>query len=114
MPRRPDSHIVADIALNRVMSTCADCGWAVEVVHKDYGDDLLVQPNYYGLQDQNRIWIQVKGTRNIGRMRGKASGYSISIPIDHAFNGHGVLICQLWSFGISNRILVFGVFPKTI
>lgn len=85
MPRRPDSHVVADIALNRVMSICADCGWAVEVVHKDYGDDLLVQPHYYSLIDDNRIWIQVKGTRNIDRMRRKDFGYSIGVPVDQAF-----------------------------
>lgn len=85
MPRRPDSHVVADIALNRVMSICADYGWAVEVVHKDYGDDLLVQPNYYGLIDHNRIWIQVKGTRNIDGMRHKDFGYSIMVSLDHAF-----------------------------
>lgn len=99
MLQRPDSHVVADIALNRVMSICADCGWACEVVHKDYGDDLLVQTSYYGILDHNRIWIQVKGTRHIDSFRTKTYGYSIKVKLDHvlkwARSGDLVLVV-LW------------------
>lgn len=84
MPYRPDSHVVADIALNRVVSIFSECGWACETIRKDYGEDLLVQTNYYGVMDHNKIWVQVKGTRNIDQMRTRKFGYSMDVSIEHA------------------------------
>src|SRR5689334_2501887 len=80
MARRTDSHVVADLALNRVIQICGECGWACEVVHKDYGEDILVQTSYKGVIDHYRIWVQVKGTRNIHRFYSKAHGYSLMVP----------------------------------
>jgi Domain of unknown function (DUF4365) len=99
MPRRPDSHVVADLALNRVANICSECGWACETVHKDYGDDLLVQTNHFGLVDYNKIWIQVKGTRDISKMLSQKSGYSISVSLDHAFKwarSMDLVVVVLW------------------
>lgn len=84
MPYRPDNHIVADLAVNAVANICNKCGWACEVVKQDYGEDLLVQPSFGTVVDDNRIWIQVKGTRNIERLRSKSYGISISVSANQA------------------------------
>ncbi|MBD2058838.1 DUF4365 domain-containing protein [Oculatella sp. FACHB-28] len=84
MPQRPDSHVVADIAVARVMQICNACGWACEVVHKDYGDDLLVQTSLNGIVDHNRLWIQVKGTRDLKKFYSKKNGYSLKVSPDQA------------------------------
>lgn len=84
MPKRPDSHVVEDLALNMVTNVCSQCGWASEVVHKDYGDDVLVQPSLNAEIDHNRIWIQIKGTRSINRFHSAKYGYSMRVSFDHA------------------------------
>jgi hypothetical protein len=84
MPIRPDTHVVEDIALSAVIQICNRHGWATEVVHKDYGDDVLVQPKLGDRIDQNRIWIQVKGTRDIQSFHSKRHGYSRRVSLDHA------------------------------
>jgi hypothetical protein len=66
------------------MKICNDCGWACEVVHKDYGDDLLVQTQHKGEIDHSRIWIQVKGTKNMRRFFSKKHGYSVKVSLEHA------------------------------
>ncbi len=85
VPKRPKAHVVADIAVNAVMGIFSACGWACEVVHKDYGDDLFVQPSHKGVMDHNRIWVQVKGTQRLERFRSKKEGiYKFKLPVGHA------------------------------
>jgi hypothetical protein len=85
MPKRPSSHVVADIAVNAVMGVFAACGWAGEVVHKDYGDDLFVQTTHKGIVDHNRIWVQVKGTQKLEQFLAKKdNAYRFKVPIGHA------------------------------
>lgn len=84
MPRRPDSHVIADTAVAHVAGVLNDCGWASEVVKQDYGEDLLVQPSLGGVLDHNRIWVQVKGTRNLERFRTRAHGLSLTVSLDQA------------------------------
>jgi hypothetical protein len=67
------------------MGIFSACGWACEVVHKDYGDDLFVQPSHKGVIDHNRIWVQVKGTQTLERFRSKKDDtYKFKLPIGHA------------------------------
>jgi hypothetical protein len=99
MARRTDSHVISDLALNRVMQICGECGWACETVHKDYGEDLLIQTHYKGIVDHYRIWIQVKGTRNIKRFYSKDQGYSIMIPVQQMLKwvrSKEIIVVILW------------------
>lgn len=99
MPQRPDHHVVADMALESVIHICVQCGWACEPVHKDYGDDVLVQTSYNGMLDYSRIWIQVKGTRNINRFYSKKNGYSMKVSLDHALKwvrSADLVVVVLW------------------
>ena len=84
------------------MKICNDCGWACEVVHKDYGDDLLVQTHYRGHVDHSKIWIQVKGTTSISRFQSKRYGYSIRVSLDHALKwarSADLVVVVLWEVG---------------
>jgi hypothetical protein len=85
MPKRTDQQVVSDMALSRVRNVFSDCGWASEVVHNDYGEDLLVQTSYYGLMDSFKIWVQVKGTNDLEQFQTKKYGYSIRVSLEHAF-----------------------------
>ena len=99
MPRRTDSHVISDQALNRVMQICGECGWACEVVHKDYGEDIVVQTHYKGLMDHFRIWIQVKGTRDIERFHSRIHGYSVMVPVNQLLKwvrNKEVTVVVLW------------------
>jgi hypothetical protein len=99
MPRRPDSHVIADIAVGHVTEICNRCGWASEVVKKDYGEDLLVQPSFGGVVDHNRIWIQVKGTRSLDRFRTRSHGLSLMVSLDQALRwvrSAEMVIVVLW------------------
>jgi hypothetical protein len=99
MPLRPEKHVTGDIALNQVIDVCIRSGWACEVVHKDYGDDLLVQTSINENVDPFKIWIQVKGTKNIDRYRRKNGGYKYPLPYDHAFKlirSKDLTIVVLW------------------
>lgn len=62
MPNRPTQHQIADQAVSAVRRVWADVGAAVEEVRRDYGEDLLVQPQFDGRMDACRLWVQVKGT----------------------------------------------------
>ncbi|MGA4994719.1 DUF4365 domain-containing protein [Nonomuraea bangladeshensis] len=62
MPKRPSQHDIASRAVAAVRKIWADAGAAVDELHEDYGEDLLVQPSLNGEMDSVRIWVQVKGT----------------------------------------------------
>jgi hypothetical protein len=83
MPKRTDTHVIADIAVNDVQKIVAECGWASESVYNDYGEDLLVQTSHKQEMDSFKMWIQVKGTRNLKRFRSKRWGYSLKLSKDH-------------------------------
>lgn len=82
MPRRTESHIVGDTAINQVFEVCYACGWACECVHNDYGEDILVQTALNQEVDPYRILVQCKGTREIGRYKRKKGDYSYLFPIE--------------------------------
>jgi hypothetical protein len=62
MPLRISAHITDDKAVTAVQHALASAGMASEVVHKDYGEDLLVHASLDGSLSPSRFWIQVKGT----------------------------------------------------
>jgi hypothetical protein len=85
MPRRPDSHVVGDIAVNRVVDVLNRCGWASQQINQDYGEDILVQTKVGDRIDPHRLWIQVKGTRSIDRFRRKNDDLVYEVSIEHVF-----------------------------
>lgn len=103
MPKRPNAHVIGDKATAKVQDVCFQCDWANEVVHKDYGDDILVQPSLNGEMDHNRIWIQVKGAENLEKsFYTLRYGYSIEVPYDHILKwirSADLTIVVLWDVG---------------
>jgi hypothetical protein len=100
VPKRPKAHVVADIAVNAVMSIFSACGWACEVVHQDYGDDVFVQPNHKGVVEHNRIWIQVKGTQTLKRFYSEKDHiYKFKVSVGHALKwvrSADLVVLVLW------------------
>jgi Domain of unknown function (DUF4365) len=82
MPRRPQSHVIADRATAAVGRLITDAGFAVEVVQNDYGEDLLVQTAHAGQMDATRLWFQIKGTEDIQRYTRKDKAIRLSFPFD--------------------------------
>lgn len=78
MTRRPAQHRIASLAVAAVRREWNLQGHAVDEIHEDYGEDLLVQICHDGRLDPARVWVQVKGTerncsgRNLPSVRVKA------------------------------------------
>src|SRR4051794_40418719 len=68
MPIRHRSHKIGDVATTDVMAIWQSCGFACEIIHHDYGDDLLVQTELNGQVDPHKIWVQVKSIENKGKL----------------------------------------------
>lgn len=98
MPKRPIDHRTADEALAAVERLFIECGCATQRVYPDYGEDLVVQPSLNGTIDPNRIWVQVKGTRNRDRFRVK-DGYRLRVSTETALKwarSSDTVIAVLW------------------
>jgi hypothetical protein len=97
MPTRHRNHVIGDIAVNAVMSIIGQCGWACEVVHKDYGEDLMVQPDLGGNLDPWRLWVQVKGTDHLREKSKTSNQYFIDLPLTQT---------RRWALGSDPTIVV--------
>ncbi|WP_431905349.1 DUF4365 domain-containing protein [Micromonospora carbonacea] len=98
MPRRTIQHVIGSQAVAAVSAIWAEVGAAVEEVHNDYGEDLLVQTALEGRVDPFKIWIQVKGRTRLKRPR-KDSVRKIRVSREHAFRWASSLdqvIIVLW------------------
>ncbi|WP_338601605.1 DUF4365 domain-containing protein [Saccharopolyspora sp. SCSIO 74807] len=62
MTARPNEHVIGDQAAAAVRLIWNRQGAAVDEIHKDYGEDLLVKTRVRGRVDPRPIWVQVKGT----------------------------------------------------
>lgn len=99
MTRRTKSHVIADKATAQIADIITDCGFSSEVIHHDYGEDLMVQTKWGDDVDPNKVWIQVKGTEDILRFKSKAHGYSLRVSLNHAFHwvrASGLVVVILW------------------
>lgn len=63
MTNRPIQHRIASLAVAAVRRQWNLQGHAVDEIHEDYGEDLLVQICAEGRMDPARVWVQVKGTK---------------------------------------------------
>jgi hypothetical protein len=84
MPRRPRSHVIADIAVSRVVSICNQLGWACEAIQKDYGEDLWIQTTIGDHIDHHRLWFQVKATDDLSKLERKDGKLVFRIDTNHA------------------------------
>ncbi|MFH8662035.1 DUF4365 domain-containing protein [Streptomyces afghaniensis] len=99
MTNRPRNHEIASLAVSAVSSEWIKIGAAVDTIHNDYGEDLLVQTSWQGEMDDSRIWVQVKGRGFIGKSKEVKSLPSLRVPRGHAMRwtntADTVIIC-LW------------------
>lgn len=84
MPKRTESHRIADAATNRVIDVFTRLGCACETVKQDYGEDVLVHPAFGDDVQNYHIWIQVKGTGAIDRLRAADGTYRWPVSVGHA------------------------------
>jgi Domain of unknown function (DUF4365) len=81
---RPDRHVTAERAKGSVGKIIADAGFAFEVIENDYGEDLLIQTSHGGVMDASRMWLQLKGTKTIGRYRRGDGALVYPVSMTHA------------------------------
>jgi hypothetical protein len=84
MPQRPRSHVIADIAVSRVVAICNQLGWACETILKDYGEDLWIQTTIGDKVDHHRIWFQVKATDTLAKFERKDGKLVFRVDVNHA------------------------------
>ena len=63
-PKRPESHVTGDRAVEVFVSQC-DPEWIVNTVVKDYGLDLRVEVTHDGFVTGEEFFVQVKGRTSI-------------------------------------------------
>lgn len=97
MPMRTPQHENGDTATTSVKLIWNKIGAAAEEIRQDYGDDLLVQTHLSdGRMDASRLWVQVKGRKDINEKSGK---YNISVSADTVLRWvrtADVLVLVLW------------------
>jgi hypothetical protein len=96
-------HRTADQASIAVQAVIADAGFAVEIIHNDYGEDLLVQTSHADEVDASRLWIQVKGTTAMARHR-RRFGCAHPVGFKHAIKwarSSDPVVVVLWDVAAS-------------
>jgi hypothetical protein len=63
-PKRPESHVTGDRAVEAFVAQC-DPAWIVSPIVKDYGLDLRVEVTQNGLVTGEEFFVQVKGRKSI-------------------------------------------------
>ena len=84
--KRPDkTHVIDDKARTAIENICSNKGWSTEVIVQDYGEDLLVQTAYQEKIDHFKVWLQVKGTKNIETYRKPDGKIKFQLSYAHIF-----------------------------
>lgn len=84
--KRPEkTHNIDHQAVTAIQKLCSTKNWATEVVVQDYGEDLLVQTTYQEKIDHFKIWLQVKGTKDIETYRKKDGKIKFQLSYAHIF-----------------------------
>jgi hypothetical protein len=105
---RPMSHSTGDLAELEVSGLFTSAGWIVNKIHKDYGEDLVVQYCHDGTVFPFRFYVQVKGTRNINP---KNLDYNVchglkKEALERWFVSPEVILLVIWD--TSNKSGVYG------
>jgi hypothetical protein len=78
---RPRTHVLEDISRNHVKSFFSACGWSVNDLHKDYGEDLIIQIFQNALATPLFFFVQVKATDQLDKIYSKRTkAFSIRLP----------------------------------
>ena len=70
-PKRPQSHVNAEICINRLRDAFLSVGWTVEELDKDYGEDLQVRIFDDGEATPYMFFVQAKHLAPTTRRRGR-------------------------------------------
>lgn len=77
--RRTRQHIIADLSCNHIERIALLCGYSVERVRADYGNDLILFTyDEHGEPETGLIYIQAKATDKLSLLAG---GATISIRV---------------------------------
>jgi hypothetical protein len=87
MPTRTRSHQIEDLSRNRLHTSFESCGWTVEDLAKDYGEDLLVRIFDQGAATPYSFFVQAKATDRIASYIRQGS---IAFPIETGHLRHWV------------------------
>lgn len=87
MPTRTRSHQIEDLSRNRLHVAFETCGWTVEDLAKDYGEDLLVRIFDRGIATPYSFFVQAKATDRIATYIRKNA---VSLPIETGHLRHWV------------------------
>jgi Domain of unknown function (DUF4365) len=99
MPKRTSTHVLGDRAATKVTTIFENCGFAVERLSQDYGEDLLVQTVHEGVVDPSKIWIQVKGRADLKVRRDGT--YVERVTNEHALRwarSADLVVMVVWDF----------------
>ncbi|MFJ5059716.1 DUF4365 domain-containing protein [Streptomyces nigra] len=83
-PKRPRSHLNADLSITRMQEAFVLQGWAVEILDKDYGEDLLVRIFENEIATPYTFYVQAKSTDSLK----KSGSECIRYPIDFDHLAH--------------------------
>lgn len=84
MTSRPPEHVTGDSGELAVASIFTAAGSAVDFIHRDYGDDLLVQTTLDGKVDASRLWVQVKSRKTTERLLARTGERRLRVSTEHA------------------------------
>jgi hypothetical protein len=98
MPIRTRSHQIEDLSRNRLHAAFETCGWTVEDLAKDYGEDLFVRIFDRGIATPYSFFVQAKATDQIATYTRQRA---IALPIETGHLRHWVrfsepVILTLW------------------
>ncbi|MFF4143167.1 DUF4365 domain-containing protein [Streptomyces sp. NPDC001698] len=80
-PKRPRSHLNADLSVTKIQEAFLFMGWNVEILNQDYGEDLLVRIFEGEAATPYTFYVQAKSTDRIRKQRGGPVRYPITF--DH-------------------------------
>lgn len=84
MPKRTRSHELEDLAFNGLSTIFNRCGWTVERIQKDYGEDLIVKIFVNGKATPLFFFVQSKASDSADEFLICNGRYlSIPLPTDH-------------------------------
>ncbi|MEN1886345.1 DUF4365 domain-containing protein [Streptomyces mirabilis] len=80
-PKRPRSHLNADLSVTKIQEAFLSMGWNVEILNQDYGEDLLVRIFEGEAATPYTFYVQAKSTDRIRKQGGGPVRYPITF--DH-------------------------------
>lgn len=100
MPKRLRTHELEDRSRARLHTIFENCGWVVEDIDKDYGEDLLVRIFRDGVATPLKFFVQAKASDNLAHHTSKRNDtFHLNVSSDHVRQWNKFLepvILTLW------------------